>query len=281
MDLKVGSTIKMNNGVEIPRLGLGTWQAQKGGMARQAVEWALEAGYRHIDTAAGYDNEEDVGDAISASGLPRKDIFVVTKIINGGQGYDSTLRACEASLKRLKLDAIDLYLVHWPVSGLRKDTWRAMVRLAEEGLCRSVGVSNYTIRHLDELLADSPIVPAANQIELSPFLTRTALVDYCQSKGIVVEAYSPLARSRKLGDPRLVDMAEKYGKSTAQVALRWGLQHDFVVIPKSTNKERIFENANLFDFALSAGDMALMDSFDEDYWTIASAWNPEKSNKWE
>ena len=281
MDLKVGSTIKMNNGVEIPRLGLGTWQAQKGGMARQAVEWALEAGYRHIDTAAGYDNEEDVGDAIAASSLPRKDIFVVTKIINGDQGYDSTLRACEASLKRLKLNAIDLYLVHWPVSGLRKDTWRAMVRLAEEGLCRSVGVSNYTIRHLDELLTDSPIVPAANQIELSPFLTRTSLVDYCQSRGIVVEAYSPLARARKLSDPRLVEMAEKYGKSTAQVALRWGLQHDFVVIPKSTNKERIFENANLFDFALSTEDMALMDCFDEDYWTIASAWNPEKSNKWE
>lgn len=281
MDLKVASTIKLNNGVEIPRLGLGTWQAQQGGMARQAVEWALEAGYRHIDTAAGYDNEEDVGDAIAASSLAREEIFVVTKIINGDQGYDSTLRACEASLKRLKLDAIDLYLVHWPVSGLRKDTWRAMVRLAEEGLCRSVGVSNYTMRHLDELLGDSPVVPAVNQIELSPFLTRTALVDYCQSRGIVVEAYSPLARSRKLGDARLVAMAEKYGKSTAQVALRWGLQHDFVVIPKSTNKERIFENANLFDFALSAEDMALMDSFDEDYWTIASAWNPEKSNKWE
>jgi len=281
MDLKVASTIKLNNGVEIPRLGLGTWQAQQGGMARQAVEWALEAGYRHIDTAAGYDNEEDVGDAIAASSLAREEIFVVTKIINGDQGYDSTLRACEASLKRLKLDAIDLYLVHWPVSGLRKDTWRAMVRLAEEGLCRSVGVSNYTMRHLEELLADSPVVPAVNQIELSPFLTRTALADYCQSRGIVVEAYSPLARSRKLGDARLVAMAEKYGKSTAQVALRWGLQHDFVVIPKSTNKERIFENANLFDFALSAEDMALMDSFDEDYWTIASAWNPEKSNKWE
>ncbi len=281
MELNVASSIKMNNGVEIPRLGLGTWQAQQDGTARQAVEWALEAGYRHIDTAAAYGNEEDIGLAISGSSLPRKDIFVVTKVFNDDQGYDSTLKACEASLKRLKLDYVDLYLVHWPVSGLRKDTWRAMVRLAEEGLCRSVGVSNYTIRHLEELLTDSPIIPAANQIEVSPFLTRTPLVDYCQSKGIVVEAYSPLARSRKLSDPRLVEVADRYGKSAAQVALRWALQHDLVVIPKSTNKERIFENANLYDFALSAEDMALMDSFDEDYWTIASAWNPEKSNKWE
>jgi diketogulonate reductase-like aldo/keto reductase len=280
MSLTITSTLRMNNGVEIPRFGLGTWQAEKGSEARQAVLWALEAGYRHIDTAAIYGNEEDVGAAVAESGLPRQDIFVVTKVWNGDQGYDTTLKACEASLKKLKLDFLDLYLVHWPVSGLRQETWRALVKLAEQGLCRSIGVSNFTVRHLDELLTGSPVVPAANQIEFSPFLNRAALKEYCQSRGIVVEAYSPLARSRKLDDPRLVGVANKYGKTPAQVAIRWALQHDLVVIPKSVRKERIVENSAVFDFALSAEDMALMDTFNEDYWTINESFNPERSPKW-
>jgi methylglyoxal/glyoxal reductase len=280
MDLNIASTLRMNNGVEIPRFGLGTWQSASGEEAQNAVLWALQAGYRHIDTAAAYGNEQDVGAGIAASGIPRSEIFLVTKLWNDDQGYDKTLRAFDASTKKLRTDYFDLYLIHWPVKELRQDTWKAMIRLYEEKRCRSVGVSNYTTRHLQELLSDSPLVPAANQIELSPFLQRRELVDLCSRKGITVEAYSPLARGRMLEDPRLLAVARQYGKTAAQVAIRWALQHDLVVIPKSVRKERILENAQVFDFTLTPQDMQVLDNLDEGYWTMNTAWNPETSPKW-
>jgi diketogulonate reductase-like aldo/keto reductase len=280
MQLNIQSSIKMNNGVEIPRFGLGTWQSASGEEAENAVVWALESGYRHIDTAAVYGNEQDVGAGIAASGVPREDIFLVTKCWNDDQGYDNTLRAFDASAKKLRTDYFDLYLIHWPVKGLRQDTWKAMIRLYEEKRCRAVGVSNYTTNHLQELLSDTPLIPAANQIELSPFLQRRELVDLCSRSGIIVEAYSPLARGRKLEDPRLIAVAQHHGKTAAQVAIRWALQRNFVVIPKSVRKERIQENAQVFDFDLTQADMQVLDGLDEGYWTMNTAWNPETSPKW-
>lgn len=281
MNLTIQSTLRLNNAVEIPRLGLGTFKAQQGSETCQSVQWALEAGYRHFDTAAFYANEESIGKAVKDSGVPRQELFLVTKVWNSDQGYDSTLRALDTSLQKLASDYVDLYLIHWPLKDLRKDTWKALLRLQEEKRCRAIGVSNYTVRHLNELLADSPISPAANQIEFNPFLYRKELLDFCQSRAIAVEAYCPLARARKLQDPHLVAIAERCAKSPAQVAIRWALQHGLVVIPKSVHRERIFENAAVFDFELSTQDMRDLDGLNENYWVIQPAWNPETSPQWE
>jgi diketogulonate reductase-like aldo/keto reductase len=280
MALTIQSTLRMNNGVEIPRFGLGTWQSASGQEAQDAVRWALEAGYRHIDTAAVYNNEQDVGSGIAASGVPRDEIFLVTKVWNDDQGYDKTLRAFDVSAKKLRTEMIDLYLVHWPVKELRKETWKALIRLYEEKRCRAIGISNFNTRHLSDLLADSPIVPAANQIEISPFLQRPELVKMCRQSGVIVEAYSPLARGRKLEDPRLARIAQRHGKTPAQVAIRWALQNDFVVIPKSVHKERIQQNAQVFDFELDQSDLREMAGMDENYFTISSSFNPETSPRW-
>ncbi len=281
MNLTLQSTLRLNNGVEIPRLGLGTFNAQEGAETYQAVQWALEAGYRHFDTASFYANEESIGKAVNESGIARSEIFLVTKVWNSDQGYDNTLRALDVSLNKLGSEYIDLYLIHWPLKGLRRETWKALIRLQEEKRCRAIGVSNYTARHLDELLADSPIAPAANQIEFNPFLYRKDLLDYCQSKGIAVAAYCPLARARKLEAPGLLAIAARYAKSPAQVAIRWALQHGLVVIPKSVHHERIFENASIFDFELSESDMRELDNLNENYWVIHPSWNPETSPQWE
>ena len=280
MTLSLQSTARLNNGVDIPRLGLGTFKSQEGSETLQAVGWALEAGYRHFDTAAFYANEESLGNAIQASAVPRSDIFLVTKVWNADQGYDGTLRAFEASANKLRIGYIDLYLIHWPVKGLRQDTWKALIRLYEEKRCRAIGVSNYTIRHIDELLADSPILPAVNQFEINPFNYRKELLEHCQSRGILVEAYCPLARARKLEDLRLKAISSRLSKTAAQVAIRWSLQHGMIVIPKSVHRERIFENAAVFDFELSPTDMAELDLLNENFWIINPAWNPETSPEW-
>jgi diketogulonate reductase-like aldo/keto reductase len=280
MKLTINSTVKLNNGVEMPMFGLGTFLSPKGIETQNAVRWALEAGYRHIDTARIYQNEEDVGTAVSQSKIDRKELFMVTKVWNDDQGYEKTLRACDESLKKLKTDYVDLYLIHWPVKILRGDTWKALIKLQEQGKCRAIGVSNYTIRHLDELLASSPVVPAANQVEFNPFLYRKELLDYCHARGIQLGAYSSLARAKKLEDPRLVAVAHKYNKTPAQVALRWALQHDLVVIPKSTHRERIIENAQVFDFEINAEDMQALDGLNENFWLINPPWNPETSPEW-
>ncbi len=280
MTFTITSQVILNNQVPMPWFGLGTFLSPTGEATQNAVRWALEAGYRHIDTARIYKNEEDVGAAIRQNGTPRSEIFITTKVWNDDQGYENTLRACEESLKRLATDYLDLYLVHWPAAGLRNQTYKALVQLREQGKVRAIGVSNFMIRHLDELLAETDITPAVNQIEVSPFIQRKELRAYCAAKGIVVEAYSTLSRGRRTEDERLAKIGQKYGKTAAQVALRWGLQSQMVIIPKSVHRERIIENANIFDFELSAEDMITLAGFDENYSVIPPAWNPETSPNW-
>lgn len=271
MKLTITSTKRLNSGTEMPVLGLGVYQTPPGRMTREAIKFALEIGYRHIDTASLYGNEEDVGEAVRKSGLPRDQVFVTTKLWNSDHGYDSALRACEGSLRRLGLGYIDLYLIHWPVPELRGETWKALVELKRRGACRAIGVSNYTIDHLDEVLRDSDTPPAVDQVEFNPFLYQRDLLRYCERKGIQLEAYSPLTRGYRLRHPVIVEVARRYSKSPAQVMIRWGLQHELVVIPKSVRPERIKENGEVFDFEISTGDMARLDSVNED---LRTDWDP-------
>lgn len=267
----LGSTVKLRNGVEMPVLGLGVWQAAPGDETRRAVAEALAAGYRHVDTARAYRNEGDVGAAIRESGLPRRDVFVTTKLWNADHGYEKALRAIDASLETLGLEQVDLYLVHWPVEGLRRDTWRAMEKILAAGKARAIGVSNYTARHLDELLARANEPPAVNQVELSPFLYQRELLAHCRRTGVQLEAYGPLVRGHKMEHPVLQRIARKHGRTPAQVLLRWGIQHEVIVIPKSVRPERIRENADVFGFALDEGDLRELDGLDEGYRT---SWDP-------
>ena len=265
------SRADLNNGVRIPVLGLGVYQSPPGRTTQHAVEFALKIGYLHIDTARIYNNEGDVGKAVRESGLPREEVFVTTKLWNSDQGYESTLQACEASLRRLGLSYLDLYLIHFPVSLVREDSWRAMTTLLKQGKCRAVGVSNFTVQHLEELLRTTETVPAVNQVEFNPFLYQKELLDYCRRKGIQLEAYSPLTRGEKLADPRIKSLAAKYSKTAAQIMIRWSLQHGLVVIPKSVREERIRENGQVFDFDIAGKDMAVLDSLNED---LRENWDP-------
>jgi diketogulonate reductase-like aldo/keto reductase len=264
-------TKTLAGGVRIPVLGLGVWQTPSGEVTRRAVRHALDVGYRHIDTARIYENEEDVGRAIRESGVPREEIFVTTKLWNTDHGYDKAQKACDASLRRLGLDYVDLYLVHWPVAKLRKDTWRAMVKLREDGKCRAIGVSNYTARHLEELMAESDVLPAVNQIEIHPFLFPRDIVALCDDRGIAIEAYSPLTHGRRLRDRRIVELAERLGKTPAQILIRWGLDHGFVSLPKSEKPHRIEENAAVFDFTLPKDARQALDAMNED---LHTCWDP-------
>ena len=270
-NLTLQSTVRLNNDVRMPFLGLGVYQSPPGKVTRNAVNFALRVGYRHVDTARIYGNEADVGEAVRESGVPRGDLFVTTKLWNSDQGYDSTLRACEASLKRLGLDYLDLYLVHFPVPDVRKESWREMETLLKKGRCRAIGVSNFTIRHLEELITESDVIPSVNQVEFHPFLYQRELLKYCQKQGIQVEAYSPLARGERLKHPRISSLAQKYSKTPAQLMIRWGIEHGLVVIPKSTREERIRENSQVFDFDISDDDMRSLDSLNED---LRLNWDP-------
>ncbi len=271
MELHLSSTLRLNNGVEIPRLGLGVFRAPRGEETRQAVSQALAMGYRHIDTARIYGNERDVGAAVRDSGISRKEIFVTTKLWNDDQGYESTLRACERSLKELGLEYVDLYLEHWPVSGRRLDSWRAMETLLADGKCRAIGVSNFQENHLEELLRHAKVVPAVNQVEFSPFLYQVELQRYCEGHGIAVEAYSPLTKGQRLGDSTLVKVAQRHSRTPAQVLIRWCLQRGLIVIPKSVRKERIHENADVYGFELSTEEMQVLDGLNED---LRTSWDP-------
>ncbi len=255
----------------IPQVGLGVWQAPTGGIAQEAVRTALREGYRHIDTARIYRNEGDVGAAVRSCGLPRSELFVTTKLWNDDQGYDSTLRAYDASLQRLGLESVDLYLLHWPVPGRRLDSWRALEKLYDEKRVGAIGVSNFMVRHLDELLAVARHPPAVNQIELTPFLQRRDTVARCVAEGIVLEAYSPLTRGQRLDHPVVASIARDVGRTPAQVLLRWGVQHGYVVLPKSVTPARIRENLAVFDFALSPEAMTRLDALDEG---LVTGWDP-------
>jgi methylglyoxal/glyoxal reductase len=293
MELTIESKLTLNDGHLIPQLGLGVWQTRAGATCEAAVLAALEAGYRHIDTAAMYGNEESVGAAVRMSGIRRENIFVTTKLWNSDHGNPE--RALDTSLRKLKLDYVDLYLIHYPVRERRR-SWRALEALRATGKARSIGVSNFTIRHLTELLAETKTVPAVNQVEFHPYLYQRDLLDFCAGRGIVLEAYSPLTKGTRLKDPKLIAVAKKYSKaglqpaasssrlplvdrlsgrsetkSTAQILIRWALQHGLVVIPKSANRKRIFENADVFDFEISAEDMKLLDRFHEN---LRTCWDP-------
>ena len=252
--------ISLNNDIQIPQIGLGVWQTKDGAEVERAVSAALDAGYRLIDTAAVYGNESGVGNAIAASSIARKDIFITTKLWNSDQGYDATLAAFDKSLARLGLDYIDLYLIHWPTPAKDTyiDTWRAFEKLYADGKVRAIGVSNFTIDHLKRLLANSNVAPAVNQVELHPYLPQTELRTFCQLHGIAVESWSPLGGSG--GDIMTNDIvqtiAANHHVSPAQVLLRWHLQNNLIVIPKSVHPERIVQNIDVFGFALSPGDMA-------------------------
>lgn len=271
MDFNFESKVKLNNGVEMPVLGLGTLHAM-GETVQNAVIYAIEMGYGHVDTAKAYGNEIDVGIAVKRSGIPRKDIFITTKLWNDDHGYDNALKAINRSLKSLGFDYIDLYLVHWPVSGRRVETWKAMEKILKTGKAHAIGVSNFTVRHIEELLAETEVVPAVNQIEFTPYLYQKELQEYCEGKDIKIEAWSPLTHGVKLNDTKLIGVANKYGKSPAQILIRWGLQHNAIVIPKSVCKERIIENSQVFDFSISREDMEKLDGFNKDLRT--SGWDP-------
>jgi diketogulonate reductase-like aldo/keto reductase len=270
VDLSLAARIPLNNGVGMPILGLGVWQIPAGPATQKAVLYALDCGYRLIDTAKLYGNEADVGVAVRGSGVPREDVFVTTKLWNNDHGYGNAIRACEESLDRMKMDYVDLYLIHWPVRGPRVETWNALVDLHRAGKCRAIGVSNYMRGHLEELRG-SPVVPAVNQIEFSPFLYQRDVREYCRQRGIVVEAYSPLTRGMKLNDRRVRVIATKYGKSSAQILLRWGLQRGLVVIPKSARPDHIRENVNVFDFEIAEEDMRALDGLSHG---LHVSWDP-------
>lgn len=259
MELQKNATKRLANGVEIPRIGLGVYKMTEPEIAIQAITTALDIGYRHIDTASLYANEKEVGEVVRNSTVPREDIFITTKVWNTDQGYDQTLKAFEKSLELLGLDYVDLYLTHWPVKETFVETYRAIERLYEEKLIRATGVSNHHQHHLEAIAVKANIQPMVNQIECHPRLTQFDLREYCAEKGIAVTSWSPLARGGLLDEPALKRISGKYGKSPAQIIIRWHLQHDLIVIPKSITPARIEENFDVFDFELSFEDIKNID----------------------
>lgn len=256
----IQGTFTLNNGVEMPYFGLGTYQADNDQEVVDAVKFALDHGYRHIDTAAVYKNEEGVGKAIKESAVAREEIFLTTKVWNSDQGYESTMKAFEASLERLATDYVDLYLVHWPVKQKYKDTWRALEELYKQNRIRAIGVSNFLQHHLEDLLQSAEIVPMVNQMEFHPYLVQQDLLNFCTDKGIQYEAWSPFLQGKLFELDITKDLEEKYSKSAAQIVLRWNLQKGVVTIPKSVHKNRITSNSEIFDFELNDDEVAYLDS---------------------
>jgi diketogulonate reductase-like aldo/keto reductase len=267
------------DGTRMPVLGLGVWQVPDGQECADSVRWALEAGYRHIDTAQGYRNEESVGRALRDSGVPRDEVFITTKFLPEARGLErrsDPVAQAEASLRQLGIDQVDLYLIHWPAGGPTW-AWDGMQRARERGLARSIGVSNFSVAELDAVIAAGSTPPMVNQILLNPQHHRSALVDACARHGVAVEAYSPLGTGESLGDATVAKIAAETGRTPAQVLLRWCVQHGFIVIPKSTHRERIVENAQIFDFDLTGGQMAELDALDQ---TSGTEDGLESESKW-
>lgn len=267
----LGGVRPLADGNQLPVLGLGVWQIPEGSECVNAVRWALDAGYRHIDTAQAYGNEESVGRALRDSGVPREQVFITTKFYPRG---DDPVAEAQKSLDRLGVDQIDLYLVHWPAGGPLK-AWAGMERALEQGLARSIGVSNFSAGEIAAVIDSGSVVPAVNQVLLNPRNLRSGLLRACERHGIAVEAYSPLGTGQLLGDGTVAEVAERVGKSPAQVLLRWCVQHELIVLPKSTHRDRIAANAQIFDFELSDEDMAALDGLDRTGGTDAA-----REDKW-
>ncbi len=260
-NLSIDSKITLNNDAKMPRLGLGVYQIPPGKSTEQAVTWALHAGYRHIDTAKYYRNEQSVGKAIRASKIPRKDVWVTTKLWLTDQ--IGTEKAFETSLSKLGLDYTDLYLVHFPVPGLVKRTWKTMEKLYEGGKCKAIGVSNHNVAQMKDIMSVANVPIMVNQVRCSPFHFDREIYDFCQKEGIAFEAYSPLTQGKQLGNAFVQQIANHYGKTPAQILIRWALQKNMIVIPKSAHQERIVENADVYDFELSPRDMKVLDGLSE------------------
>jgi diketogulonate reductase-like aldo/keto reductase len=262
-------TTTLSNGIKMPWFGIGVFKVEEGPELVNAVKFAIKHGYRSIDTAAIYGNEEGVGQAIreglQKSGISRDELFVTSKVWNADLGYESTIAAYETSLKKLGLDYLDLYLIHWPVEGKYKEAWRALETLYKEGKVKAIGVSNFQVHHLEELMKNAIVKPMINQVEFHPRLTQKEVHAYCLEHGIQMEAWSPLMQGELLDHPLLQDIATKYHKSVAQVILRWDLQNGIVTIPKSTKEYRIMENADIFDFELSQEEMNQIDGMNQNH----------------
>ena len=258
----IRGAFELHNGVLMPYFGLGVFLVDDGDEVTKAVNDALSVGYIHIDTASLYGNERGIGQAVASSGIPRKEIFVTSKVWNSDQGYDSTLRAFEKSMKLLGFDYLDLYLVHWPVKGKYIQTWKALERLYAEGRVRAIGVSNFLRHHLEDLLPHCETVPMVNQMEFHPRLVQQPLIDFCSSHKIQYEAWSPLMQGKIFTVRELHLIAAKYRKNVAQLVLRWNLQKGVITIPKSVHRERIISNAQIFDFEITTEDMLAIDSLD-------------------
>jgi diketogulonate reductase-like aldo/keto reductase len=265
MSSGLNQTVILHNGVKMPIFGLGVWKSPEGEVVERAVETAIRLGYRSIDTAKVYENETGVGNGIIKSEANREDLFITTKVWNSDQGYESTLAAFEASRRRLQLDYIDLYLIHWPVEGKYTETWRALETLYKEKKVRAIGVSNFQTHHLDTLLATAEIVPMVNQVEFHPYLTQDELRAYCQKHQIQVEAWSPLMQGHFLEEKTILQLAEKYDRTPAQIILRWDIENEVVTIPKSITPSRIDENTNIFDFQLEPEDITLLNQLNRNH----------------
>lgn len=263
MEMTDQAYIALNDGTRIPQVGLGVWQTPND-EAAPAVKAALDAGYRHVDTAAVYENEEGVGEGIRQSGLSRSEIFLTTKLWNNDQGYNSTLRAFDASLKRLGSDYVDLYLIHWPSAhrGLFVDTWKALVTLKQQGRAKSIGVSNFYPEHIERIVAETGVVPVINQIELHPDFQQRETRAFHEKYKIATQSWSPLGQGKLLGHPAITEIADKLGRTPAQVIVRWHIEKGLVVIPKSVTPSRIIENFKVFDFTLSTDDLKTLDGLD-------------------
>lgn len=283
-NLNINSKITLKNGVLMSVIGLGLHKSKEGEETLNAVVQGFHNGYRLIDTAKRYENEKSVGDAIVSFGLLREEVFITTKLWNTDQGYENTLKAIDESLSKLGLSYVDLYLVHWPDRDantgkslvIKEETWRAMEEIYKSGKARAIGVSNYTIEDLEEMKNYSYIMPMVNQVEFHPFLYQKELLEYCKQNQIVLEAHTPLVRGEKFNHPIIVEIAKKYNKSSANILIRWGLQHGAVVIPGATNKEKIKENINVFDFKLSSQDMDILDGLNEN---LRIVYNSDNLNK--